>query len=113
MKKIAVILVMLVAGLASAQLLKTNLNVTVRDETGNIVPMARVVLFETKDDYDKEQQPAAQTVTDNKGVAKFKDLKPISYFILVRKDDKDNSGGGEQTGKLESSRINKVTIIIQ
>jgi hypothetical protein len=37
----------------------------------------------------------------------------MSYFVIVRKDDKDNSGGGERTGKLEEKRINKVTIAIQ
>jgi hypothetical protein len=33
--------------------------------------------------------------------------------VIARKGDKDNSGGGEQTGKLEANRINKVTIIIE
>jgi hypothetical protein len=52
-------------------------------------------------------------VTDKKGVLKLKDLKAISYYILIKKDDKDNSGGGEQVGKLEAKKINKVTVIIQ
>ena len=106
-------LLVLFSFVAGAQLIKTSLTVTVRDETGNTVSMARVVLFETREAYEKEENPAAQTITDNKGVAKFKDLKAISYFVLVRKDNKDNAGGGEQTGKLEPARFNKVTIIIQ
>ena len=113
MKNLFLSLLLLSAFAAGAQLLKTSLTVTVRDETGNTVPMARVVLFETREAYEKEQDPAAQTISDNKGVAKFKDLKAMSYYILVRKDEKDNSGGGEQTGKLETARFNKVTIIIQ
>ena len=32
---------------------------------------------------------------------------------MAKKDDKDNAGGGEQTGKLEANRINKVTIVIK
>jgi uncharacterized protein (DUF2141 family) len=95
------------------QLIKTQLTVTVRDEVGNTVEGATVQLFEKQEDYTKEQNVAAEGVTDAKGVLKLKDLKAISYYVIVRKDDKDNSGGGEQTGKLEGKRINKVHVIIQ
>jgi hypothetical protein len=95
------------------QIIKTSLNVTVRDETGNTVEGAKVQLFETEDDYTKETNVAAEGVTDNKGYVKIKDLKPVSYYVIVRKDDKDNAGGGEQTGKLEAKKMNKVTIVIQ
>jgi hypothetical protein len=98
---------------SSFLLIKTTLNITVRDEVGNIVEGASVQLFETEEDYTKEENVAAQGVTDSKGFLKLKELKPISYYVIVRKDDKDNAGGGEQTGKLEGNRINKVTIIIQ
>jgi len=113
MKKLMMAILVLTTLAAGAQLIKTSLTVTVRDEIGNTVPMARVVLFETREDYEKEQNPAAQTISDNKGIAKFKELKAMSYYVLVRKEDKDNAGGGEQTGKLEPARFNKVTIIIQ
>jgi hypothetical protein len=99
--------------LASFQIIKTTLNVTVRDETGNIVEGATVQLYESEEDYNTEKNVAAQGVTDKKGILKLKDLKAIAYYVLVRKDDKDNSGGGEKTEKLEAKKINKVTIIIQ
>jgi len=109
--------VMMVAALAlllcSFQLIKTSLNVTVRDETGNTVAGATVKLYEKEEDYNAEQHAVAEGTTDEKGYVKLKELKAMSYFILVRKDDKDNVGGGEQTGKLEEKRINKVTVIIQ
>jgi hypothetical protein len=95
------------------QLIKTTLHLTVRDEVGNTVEGATVQLFETEDDYNAEQNVSAEGTTDPKGIVKFKELKAMSYFIIVRKDDKDNSGGGERTGKLEGKRINKVTIVIQ
>jgi hypothetical protein len=95
------------------QLIKTSLNVTVRDEVGNTVAGASVQLFETEEDYNAEKNVAAQGVTDKKGYVKIKELKAISYYVIVRKDDKDNSGGGEKTEKLEPNKINKVTIIIQ
>lgn len=97
----------------SFQLIKTTLNLTVRDEVGNTVEGATVQLFEKEEDYTAEKNVAAEGVTDAKGILKLKDLKAMSYFIIVRKDDKDNSGGGERTGKLEEKRINKVTIVIQ
>jgi hypothetical protein len=95
------------------QLIKTSLNVTVRDDTGNTVEGAKVQLFEKEEDYTTEKNVVAEGVTDAKGYLKLKELKSISYYVIVRKDDKDNAGGGEQTGKLEAKRINKVTIIIQ
>ena len=97
----------------SFQLIKTTLNLTVRDEVGNTVEGATVQLFEKEEDYTAEKNVAVEGVTDAKGILKLKDLKAISYFVIVRKDDKDNSGGGERTGKLEEKRINKVTIVIQ
>jgi len=98
---------------SSFQLIKTTLNLTVRDEVGNTVEGATVQLFETEDDYIAEKNIAVEGVTDAKGVLKLKNLKAMSYFVIVRKDDKDNSGGGERTGKLEEKRINKVTVVIQ
>jgi hypothetical protein len=95
------------------QLIKTTLHLTVRDEVGNTVEGATVQLFETEEDYTAEKNVSAEGTTDAKGIVKFKELKAMSYYLIVRKDDKDNSGGGEKTGKLEEKRINKVTIVIQ
>jgi hypothetical protein len=97
----------------SFQIIKTTLNLTVRDEVGNTVEGATVQLFEKEEDYVAEKNVAVEGSTDAKGILKLKDLKAMSYFVIVRKDDKDNSGGGERTGKLEEKRINKVTIVIQ
>jgi len=95
------------------QIIKTQLAVTIRDELGNTVEGAKVTLFEKEEDYNNETNPVMDGTTDAKGVVKFRELKAISYFVLARKGDKDNAGGGEQTGKLEANRINKVTIVIQ
>ncbi|HEY9006001.1 MAG TPA: hypothetical protein VIM75_07700 [Ohtaekwangia sp.] len=97
----------------SFQLIKTQISITIRNELGNTEQGVTVQLFETEDDYKAETNPVAEGKTDAKGVVKFKDLKSISYYVIARKDDKDNTGGGEQTGKLEANRINKVTIVIQ
>lgn len=106
-------LLTLVLLLSSFQLIKTTLHITVRDELGNIAEGATVQLFETEEDYLKEENVVAEGTTDKNGIAKFKDLKPIAYYVIVRHGDKDNSGGGERTAELQAKRINKVTIVIQ
>lgn len=98
---------------ASAQIINTSLTVTVRDELGNTVEGVSVKLYETEEDYTAEKNESAAGETDAKGVVKFKKLKAIAYYVLARKDDKDNAGGGEQTGQLEAKKFNKVTIVIQ
>jgi len=94
------------------QIFNTSLTITVRDDLGNTVEGADIKLFEKKEDYTKEQNQVEVGKTDKKGVFRFKKLKAIAYFILVRKGDKDNAGGGEET-KLTQGKFNKVTIIIQ
>lgn len=98
---------------AEAQLINTSLTLTVRDELGNTVSGVEVRLFETEEDYLKEKNVAFSGVSDSKGVVKLKKLKAISYYVIARKDDKDNSGGGERIGTLEEGKFNKATVIIQ
>src|SRR5438045_1941896 len=112
MKRFYFLFIVVVAGLMAFApketfLFKTSLTLTVRDDVGNTVEKAAVKLFEKEEDYLKEVNPAAEGDTDEKGVVKFKDLKAIAYFVLVRKGDKDNAGGGEQIGKLEEGKFNK------
>lgn len=95
------------------QIIKTQMSVTIRNELGNTEDGVTVQLYETEDDYKAEKNAVAEGLTDEKGVAKFKELKAISYYVLAKKGDKNNFGGGEQTGKLEAKRINKVTIVIE
>ncbi|HEX5169058.1 MAG TPA: hypothetical protein VFW11_07775 [Cyclobacteriaceae bacterium] len=99
--------------LTGFQLIKTQLTITVRNDLGNTVEGASVKLYEKEEDYTKETNVAAEGVTDAKGVVKLKELKAIPYFVQVEKGDLNNFGGGEQTGKLEANKINKVTIVIQ
>lgn len=96
-----------------AQIIKTSLTITVRDELGNTIKGASVKLFEVEADFVADKNSTAEGTTDDKGVVKFKNLKAIPYFVSAKKDDKDNAGGGEQTGKLEEKKFNKVTIVIQ
>jgi hypothetical protein len=99
--------------LLSFQIIKTQMQITVRNELGNTEEGVTVQLFENETNYKEEKNPVQTSSTDKKGVAKFKDLKAISYFVLAKKGDKNNFGAGEQTGVLQASRINKTTIVIE
>jgi hypothetical protein len=107
------LLALFVAAVAFGQLFKTSLTLTVRDGVGNTVSDAEVQLFEKKEDYEKEVNAVFTGKTDKKGVAKFKNLKAIRYYLLVKKGDIDNAGGGEEIGKLEDGKFNKATVVIQ
>lgn len=96
-----------------AQIFNTSLTLTVRDELGNAVEGATVQLYNTEADYLAETNVFVEGVTDKKGVVKFKKLEGKSYYVLARKDDINNAGGGEQIGQLEEGKFNKATVIIQ
>jgi hypothetical protein len=95
------------------QILNTSLTITVRDEVGNTVSDAEVKLFKNEQDYLKEENVVMEATSDAKGLVKLKKLEGISYYVIVRKADKDNSGGGEIIGKLQEGKFNKATIVIQ
>jgi len=99
--------------LSAFQIIKTQIAITIRNDLGNTEAGVKVMLFDKEEDYTKEVNVVAEGETDEKGVVKFKELKAASYYVIARKGDLDNSGGGEQTGKLEANRVNKVTIVIQ
>ena len=114
MKATIIILISILAiTFSQAQLINTSLTITVRDELGNTVEGASIKLFDNEENYNKETNAVAGGVTEAKGTFRFKKIKATSYFVLVKKDDKDNAGGGEKIGKLEEGKFNKVTIVIQ
>ena len=110
---IAPVLALVLLSFTPPQIIKTQIHLTIRDELGNTVEGASVKLYENEDDYKDEKNPAAEGITDAKGIVKFKELKALPYFVMAEKGEINNFGGGEQTGKLEPNRINKVTIVIQ
>jgi uncharacterized protein (DUF2141 family) len=103
----------LIAAATPTQIFTTSLTITVRDELGNAVANASIKLFESEENYNQEKNPIAEGVTDAKGILKVKKLKAIPYFVLVKKEDKDNTNGGEKISPLEEGKFNKVTIVIQ
>lgn len=112
MKKLLALSLVFVALTGMTPVLKTSLNVTVRDETGNVVVGANIKLYSNRENWEKETGHFAEGTTDAKGIYKFQDVAQLNVFLLVKKDDKDNTGGGEQT-TLEKGKINKITVVIQ
>jgi len=99
---------------SQAQVVKTNLRVTVIDGTGSVVKGAEVQLYSSDADYRKEQNPVTEKVkTDEKGIVIFKDLKPRVYYVLATKGNMNNWDTGQQTDKLKEKKTNRINIIIE
>ncbi|MBX2842778.1 MAG: hypothetical protein KTR26_13485 [Flammeovirgaceae bacterium] len=113
--KISLFSLMLIICSASvkAQLLPTNLEITVLDEKGNIQPGTSVKLYENEEDYKNEKNAIQTGKTDEKGKAKFKKLKTQAYFVKAEKGDLNNDDGANQTSILVQKKTNKVNIIIE
>jgi hypothetical protein len=95
------------------QIFPTNLEITVRDDLGNVVEGATVRLFKTQEDYDKGQNPVTEAKkTDAKGKAVFRELEAIVYFVQAEKGEMDNFTAGIKTNPLVAKKTNKSTIII-
>lgn len=95
------------------QIIKTSLQVIVRNELGNLEEGVKVRLFKTKEDYDKLENQATPTLeTDAKGKVIFKEVEAIEYYINAEKGDRNNFGAGEKIAPLEANKINKATIVI-
>jgi len=116
MKKLAlpilVCLFLVLAHESNAQL-KTKLQVTVRNDLGNIVEGATVTLYKTQSDYENSENPIQSGTTDEKGRITFKELNPVSYYMDVRKGDMNNDGRGVQTTKLIAKKKNMLATIIE
>jgi len=114
MKKAAFITLVSISllSLASFQLFKTNLRITVRNELGNLESGATVAVYKTKEDYEKNVNPVALDKTDDKGIVTYEDMEPIVYYITAEKGDRNNFGAAEKTEALTPNKMNKMTIII-
>ena len=96
-----------------SQIINTSLRITVLDDLGNPVEGASVNIYIKESDYREEVNPVVEEkLTDAKGRVRFKKLQSIKYFVLVRKGDLNNFGGGVEVN-LDAKKLNKVNIIIE
>lgn len=114
---LAIVLMLIFSVAATSEVnsaLPTNVRFTVLTRLGTPVENAKVVLYATREDYDKEENPlAGPEFTDAKGRATFKSLDEKVYFVQVTKGDANNYGDAEETSKLIKGRTNKFNIIIE
>jgi len=101
------------SSLPQFQLLKTSLQIIVRNKLGNLEEGAEVKLYKTDEDYRNDTNLIGKEITDTKGRVKFSELEPTVYYIDARKGDMNNFGAGIKTDTLAEKRMNKVTIIIE
>lgn len=95
------------------QLIKTKLQVTVRNDLGNLESGVKVQLFKSEADYKDSKNPVTEAKqTDDKGKVTFEDLEPIVYYMNAEKGALNNFNAGVATEKLTASRLNKLTVII-
>jgi len=95
------------------QILKTKLQITIRNDLGNLESGAKVILYKTQEDYDASKNPVGEAkLTDAKGKVTFDNLEPIAYFVNAEKDKKNNFGAGVATARLAPKKLNKITIVI-
>ncbi len=93
--------------------LATSLKITVRNDLGNIEAGVLVTLYKNKEDFQKEEHFVLKSHTNEKGVATFKGVDAVAYYVSAVKGDMDNYGAGVQTNPLDANKVNKVTIIIE
>ncbi|MFC2126342.1 carboxypeptidase regulatory-like domain-containing protein, partial [Bacteroidota bacterium] len=95
-------------------ILKTSLEITIRNRLGNIVQGCEVQLFGDRANYENGTNPISEPqTTDKKGKVLFKELEPLPYFIRAEKGKLNNFGEGEMVDTLISGRRNKVNLIIR
>ncbi len=98
---------------SEAQIFNTKLRITVLDDLGNVVPEAEVTLYANQDDYNNEVNPIQETMmTDDKGRVTFRKLELTTFYVIVRKGDMTNAGGGEVIRDIEENKLNKVNVVI-
>ena len=114
MKKLHLLLLLslLVIGLASFTVLRTDIRINVRNELGTLESDVKVSLYKTKENYDKSEAAVFTGVTDVKGNVTFDGVESIEYYIGAVKGDRNNFGAGEKTTALQANKLNKFTIII-
>ncbi|MEP5612911.1 MAG: hypothetical protein ABJP45_11705 [Cyclobacteriaceae bacterium] len=110
---ITILLLSVTATESHGQLFPTKLKITVIDGLGNFVEDAVVTIYRTKEDYQASENLVFTGMTDEKGRIKFKDAKPLTYFIDARKDEMNNDGEGVKTGPLKTGRVTRVNTIIE
>ncbi|GJM61341.1 MULTISPECIES: carboxypeptidase-like regulatory domain-containing protein [Persicobacter] len=115
MKKLVAFFALFMVSVAVfAQIVSTQVKITVLDKNGNPVKGASVTLYANEKDYDKNENPVQETqTTDEKGRVAFKKLNVKKYWVRAEKGEASNYWGADYIEKLKPKTINKVNLIIE
>ena len=92
----------------------TSLELTIKDDLGNIVTGASVELYSSETDWSNGTHQIGTTGTsDASGKVKFNNLSAIQYYWFVEKDCKNNVNGSITTvSVLTANMMNTVNVIL-
>ena len=80
MRAVAIILT---GFILSSFLVPPVVKITVVDKLGNRIEGAHVVVYDSKENYQKEINPVRDRLTDSKGTVTFKKLEPKCFPISI------------------------------
>ena len=78
----------------------TSLEITIRDDLGNIIPNATVKLYQSETDYKNETNSLSVKTSNASGVVIFDNLTSIKYYFSADKDCLSNAFGGVATASI-------------
>lgn len=92
----------------------TSLELTLKDELGNIVSGAAVKLYSSQTDWNNGSNQVGTTQTSNAaGVVTFTNVSNIKYYWFAEKDCKNNVNGGiASASALTANTINTFNIVL-
>lgn len=92
----------------------TSLELTLKDELGNIVSGAAVKLYSSQTDWNNGSNQVGTTQTSNAaGVVTFTNVSNIKYYWFAEKDCKNNVNGGiASVSTLTANTINTFNIVL-
>jgi len=92
----------------------TNLELTLKDDLGNIVSGSSVKLYSSETDWTNGTNQVGTTqFSDASGKVKFSDLSNIKYYWFAEKDCKNNwHGASTTTSALTANITNTINVIL-
>lgn len=98
--------------LLSFQVLRTQLRVIVKDDSGKLRPGTEVTLFNSIEDFNKDKKAYDSIIADKKGRAVFNKVGKGPYYLEAKNGEFTNDFGNQLTDTLKEGAINKIEVII-
>ena len=96
----------------SFNILRTELRVIVKDDSGEKRLGTEVSLFNTIDDFSNDKKSYDPIVSNKKGRAIFNNVGKGPFYLEAENEDITNSFGNQSTDTLQEGIINKIDVVI-